>query len=84
MNFSCALESLIEGKKIAREGWNGKSMFLFYVGGQDWGLKVGITAELDLESYNKCPFIAMKTADNKIVPWLASQTDLLGEDWITV
>lgn len=27
------------------------------------------------------PIIAMKTADNEIVPWLASQTDLLAEDW---
>jgi hypothetical protein len=27
------------------------------------------------------PYITMKTADNKIVPWLASQTDILADDW---
>ncbi|MFI3322595.1 MAG: MW1434 family type I TA system toxin [Rikenellaceae bacterium] len=30
------------------------------------------------------PFIAMKTADNHFVPWLASQTDILSEDWMVI
>lgn len=30
---------------------------------------------------NYCPHIDMKTADDKVVPWLASQTDVLAEDW---
>jgi hypothetical protein len=46
-------------------------MFLFCV--SEW--------ECQQEHYPALPFIAMKTADDKVVPWLASQTDLLAEDW---
>ena len=33
---------------------------------------------------NYCPHVDMKTADGKIVPWLASQTDVLAEDWAVI
>ena len=33
---------------------------------------------------NLLPWIGMKTADNSFVPWLASQTDVLAEDWIEI
>lgn len=68
MNFSIALESLVSGAKIYRDGWNGKGMYL----------------ELqrpDANSKMTLPYIYMKTACNNFVPWLASQTDLLSNDW---
>jgi hypothetical protein len=74
MNFGQALELLKQGKKVAREGWNGKGMYLVLIKHTDYKLFY----HTDFQRYD---FIAMKTADNKMVPWLASQTDILVEDW---
>lgn len=68
MNFGKALEALKEGKKVARSGWNGKDMWL--------ELQVP-----DSGSKMTLPYIYMKTACDNLVPWLASQTDVLSEDW---
>lgn len=86
MNFGQAIEVLKVGGRVAREGWNGKGMFLFLVPGSNFKVSrpplLGIYPKGAEVSY--CPHIDMKTADNKVVPWLASQTDVLAEDWITV
>lgn len=74
MNFGDALHILRNGGKVCRRGWNGKNMFLFLI--NRW--ENPYSAELDLDTL---PFICMKTADNKLVPWLASQTDILAMDW---
>ena len=63
------------GARVSRAGWNGKGMWLTIV--SSW--MCGSTP--DLGAFPTAPFIAMKTADGKIVPWLASQTDILAEDW---
>lgn len=77
MNFGKALEALKAGKKVARRGWNGKGIYL----------------ELqrpDAHSKMTLPYIYIVTSglvtDNPdapkgVVPWLASQTDMLAEDW---
>ena len=78
MNFGQAIEALKNGKKVARVGWNGRGMFLYYV-------PVGAYApctEIGLVEYGA--YIAMKTAQENVVPWLASQTDMLAEDWDVV
>ena len=86
MNFGDALQALKEGKKVCREGWNGKGMFLFLVPGSNFKVNrpplLGIYTEGT--EINYCPHIDMKTADDKIVPWLASQTDILAEDWSSI
>lgn len=83
MNFSQALDAIKQGNLISREGWNGKGMFLFLVPGSKFVVNreplLTIMGEGTEVSY--CPHIDMKTADGKIVPWVASQTDLLSEDW---
>ena len=82
-NFSRALEEIKSGKKVARLGWNGKNMFVFLVNGSTF--KVNRTPLLGIypegTEINYCPHIDMRTADGSIVPWLASQTDLLANDW---
>jgi hypothetical protein len=83
MNFGQAIELLKQGNKVARQGWNGKRMFLVYFS------PVAHSAEmLSVEglghSYPLLPYILMKTADDMLVPWLASQTDILSEDWEVV
>lgn len=95
MNFGQALEYLKRGNKVARNGWNGKGMFIYLVKGdiipmeslrneasealnstsdRNRGKRVKINSHID-----------MKAADGSIVVgWLASQTDMLAEDWEVV
>lgn len=93
MKFGEAIEAAKSGKRISREGWNGKGMFVVYmpplhlaafndadktVRVNDRTAKwVGYDTPLDV-----LPYFAMFTADKKWLPgWLASQTDMLAEDW---
>ena len=93
MTFGNAIDMAKLGKKIAREGWNGKNMWVAYMSGmslpahscQEPGAKVNDrTAKLIGEDTPliTLPYFAMWTADKKWLPgWLASQTDMLAEDW---
>jgi len=84
--FSEALAGVKRGEKWAREGWNGKEMFIFLVPGSVFAVNraplLGIYPEGTEINYR--PHIDMRTADGSIVTWVASQTDLLGADWIQV
>ena len=86
MDFGAALQALKNGQKVAREGWNGKGMFLFLVPGSVFKVNraplLGIYPEGTEINYR--PHIDMKTVDGEIVPWVASQTDLLADDWCIV
>jgi hypothetical protein len=83
MTFGLAIEALKRGAKVARTGWNGKGMFLFLVPGSRFQVNrpplLGIYPEGTTIDY--LPHIDMRTADGKVVPWLASQTDVLAADW---
>ncbi|MEG0431034.1 MAG: DUF2829 domain-containing protein [Anaerovoracaceae bacterium] len=79
MNFGEALEMLKHGCKVTRDGWNGKGMFLLYVPTEKWVIIAEIG--LGIPKENLLPWIGMKTADGKFSPWIASQTDMLAEDW---
>ena len=75
MDFGDALAALKAGSRVAREGWNGKGMWLHLVT-PDNSIPLGYPIQ---------PYIAMKTADDKMQPgWLASQADMLAEDWVLV
>ena len=83
MNFGQALEALKQGKKVSRTGWNGKGMFLFLADNIEFTTKADLSKQSHLEGDLTHPSIVMKTADNKfVVGWLASQTDMLAEDWV--
>lgn len=71
MTFGRAIKEMRNGSKVARSGWNGKNMWL--------ALQVP-----DEHSKMTLPYIYMKTATGDLVPWLASQTDILSEDWSVV
>tara|TARA_R110002020_G_scaffold71288_1_gene184310 strand:+ start:85 stop:351 length:267 start_codon:yes stop_codon:yes gene_type:complete len=85
MNFGQAIEELKSGSKVARSGWNGRGMWLILVPGSK-GIRptqntpysnAGITDKVDIE-----PHIDMLTAQGNMQPgWLASQTDMLADDW---
>jgi len=82
-DFGWAIAAMKRGEKVSRYGWNGKGMFLFLVAGSTFKVNraplLGIYPEGTEVNYHA--HIDMKTADNQIVPWLASQTDMLSEDW---
>ena len=89
MDFGGALVMLKDGEKVARAGWNGKGMYITMKPGYPEGIACNeATAKAHgIEVGTKityCPYLEMKTADNKLVPWLASQTDILAEDWTIV
>lgn len=70
-NFGIALNYLRAGNKVSRRGWNGKGMFL--------ALQVP-----DENSKMKRPYIYIVPDVDFVVPWVASQADLLTEDWFLV
>jgi hypothetical protein len=84
--FDWAIQMLKDGKKVQRKGWNGKGMFIT--------LQAGSTVDGELmrnepakayytgKKCNICAHIDMKAADDTyVVGWLASQTDMLADDW---
>lgn len=69
--FDYALQCLKAGQRVARQGWNGKGMWI----------------ELQRptpQSKMTLPYVYMKTVQDDLVPWLCSQTDMLAEDWIVL
>lgn len=71
ISFSDALAQLKDGATVARHGWNGKEMWIRL-------------QRPDALSIMSLPYIYMKTMDDHLVPWVASQTDLLAEDWVVI
>jgi hypothetical protein len=87
MSFGHAVHALKAGHRVCRQGWNGKGMFLLLVPGST-GLTVDegrplAKAGLPIGTkFNYLPHIDMWTAQGDFVPWLASQTDVLADDWM--
>lgn len=71
MNFGEALEALRRGRLVSRSNWNGKNQFL--------ALQVP-----DERSKMRKPYIYISPVDGEFVPWVASQTDILANDWLVV
>ncbi len=89
--FGWAIEQLKLGKHVRRRGWNGKGMYLWLLPEAkvpaEWCKEPHLKhlAETNPDGSNTMhclPSIRMKTADGKVLTgWLASQTDMLSEDW---
>lgn len=67
-SFVLALNLLLEGKAVTRSGWNAHHKLLLQVP--------------DANSKMTQPYIYMVTAQGAVLPWVASQTDLLATDWL--
>lgn len=84
-SFGDAINFLKAGKKVARKGWNGKDMFLFLATDIEFHTEADLSCVSDLEGDLTLPAVVMKTADDHFcVGWLASQIDMLADDWFTV
>lgn len=68
MDFGSALRALKSGRRVTRDGWNGPNQWL--------GLQ-----RPDEHSKMTLPYIFISTVAGDLVPWLASQTDILATDW---
>ena len=96
VTFGEAIKALKEGKCIARNGWNGKGMHVYLNKGNVFkdpecdlafteieGIKVELFEHGDIGTVTRLPNLNMKSATGSTVTgWLASQTDILAEDWI--
>jgi hypothetical protein len=81
-----AIDMMKAGGRVTRAGWNGKGMYLAYQAGYPAGIPINANTAraTGLPEGTVCrflPYIMMRTADGSFVPWLASQTDLLSDDW---
>lgn len=88
LNFGLALEAMKMGLKVARSGWNGKGMWLAIQEGSTItkdkarGGVAKMLADEGVESIVIKRHIDMRSADGSVVVgWLASQTDMLEDDW---
>lgn len=84
MAFGLAIEALKKGQRVARAGWNGKGMWLAMIQRASWHVDPTVNTTMGAYSLNALPWIGMRTVDEGFVPWLASQTDMLAEDWVIV
>jgi hypothetical protein len=86
MNFGAALDLITAGHRVARQGWNGKGMFIYLVPAASYPAQRGAAkrwlGEGAMVPYDA--YIAMKTAQDRVVPWLASQNDILAADWLSI
>ena len=73
MDFSDALRAIKEGKRVMRQGWNDTGMFI-EIHTQPYLIH-------DPHPITSSLFIHIRTAEGHYVPWVASQTDLLANDW---
>lgn len=94
LGFDAAIKALKKGKYVTRKGWNGNGMFLFLLEGSevpkdvihDPALREVIDKEVEGDTFTALPTIRMWTRDSSgrkaiLTGWLASQTDMLSEDW---
>ena len=82
--FGWALDQLEAGAKVTREGWNGKGMFLYYVPANNYLAQTRAACSEFGQVVPYRAYIAMKTVQGDVVPWTATQSDVLAKDWRTV
>lgn len=91
MDFGVALMNLKEGRRAARKGWNGKGMYVFLATDVSFHTKADL-GEFNSEHSEECSelnsvevgdMLVLRTAQGALQPgWLASQADMLAEDWV--
>ena len=84
LSFGLAIEAMKQGRRVTRRGWNGKGMYVFLAHGMDFNTDADLS-ELDDQDVEVLDCLVMRTATGAFCPgWLASQTDMLADDWMIV
>ena len=95
MDFGDAIKAMKAGQKVSRSGWNGKGMWVAITPGSTFQkefAKEGHAAKHRADEIATAggeitllPHIDMRAADGSmVIGWLASQTDMLAEDWAVI
>jgi len=84
LTFGLAIEALKKGHRVARSGWNGKGMFVYYVPANEYKTQTEV-AKKEFGEYAKYNhYMALKGVDGVVSTWVPSVTDCLAEDWAVV
>jgi hypothetical protein len=89
VDFSAALRMIKDGQKLTRTGWNGPGQWVALSPGFELGpdrvfsepIRQALVESGEPGTF--LPYLMMRNAQGSYVPWLASQGDLLAEDWAT-
>lgn len=81
MKFGMVLEEAKQGKKIFRQGWNGKGMLVYYVPANSYKSLTNVAKKEFGETTNYNPYLAIKNVDGSVSTWVPSINDVLAEDW---
>ena len=83
LNFGQALDAIKAGKRIARTGWNGKGMFVYFVPPASYPVQTGAAkahfGDGAMVPYNA--YMAIKNVDETVSTWVPSVNDCLATDW---
>ena len=86
MDIGGAIEAVKAGKKVARRGWNGRNMFVYYVPAAAYPAQTGaarsVYGQNGMVPYNA--YLALRGVDNAVSTWAPSCSDALAEDWHVV
>ena len=83
MDFGSAIRAMKDGKKVARQGWNGKGQYVFLADSVEFHTYANLADSKDVKETHD--MLVIKTSNNVFQPgWLATQSDLLAEDWVIV
>lgn len=84
MDFGSAIMNVKAGHRIARKGWNGKGMYVFLATDPEFRTDADIS-EFEKNGAQVSDFLVLRTAQGTLQPgWLATQSDILAEDWYVV
>ena len=86
LTFGDALQALKAGKRVARAGWNGKGMFVYYVRAAAYLAQSAAAIEYFGENayVPYAPYLALKGVDERVSTWVPSINDVLVEDWVVL
>jgi len=84
MTFGLAIEAMRKGARVSRAGWNGKGQWIAMIDPAELSRLLGghqVAGNMEMMTL---PYIYIRTVSGELVPWLASQTDMLADDWMIV
>lgn len=85
MSFGLAIEAMKKGLRVARAGWNGKNMYVFLAESDSFNTMADIGEFQNDENVEISDMLVLRTAQKTLQPgWLATQSDILADDWYIV
>ena len=84
LTFGLAIEALKKGMKVARKGWNGKGMFVYYIPAHRYKSTTPIAKKEFGYDVPYNAYLAIKNVDRSVSTWVPSVNDVLSEDWVIV